>query len=193
MYKLNKFYSEPQNKTTVQLEYQSVDTSDYEYYVKVIDGDLRDVPDEDVTKMVLDTVRIKLNPNEAVTSLDNKMKELDEAIQRSDQHFTFTQMGMMELMETVYVLVESVMGLQMTIEGVQATVEELQNPNTPNEPDEPEIPVDPNAPGEGDPDEPSPPEPNNPDYSEPDEDYPDGLEDDIPNPELPPEDEGEGE
>ena len=108
MYKVNRFYSEPQDKTTIQLESKSVDTSDYEYYVKALNGDLRDVSDEEVTKMVLDTIRIKLNPNEAVNTLDEKIKELDNLIQRSEEQMLFSQMAMFELTETVYGLIEAV-------------------------------------------------------------------------------------
>ena len=106
MYKVTRFYSEPQNKTTVQLEWKSVDSSDYEYYVKALNGDLKDVSDEEVTKMVLDTIRIKLNPNEAVNTLDEKIKELDNVIQRSEDQMKLSQMAMFELTETVYGLLE---------------------------------------------------------------------------------------
>ena len=106
MYKVTRFYSEPQNKTTVQLESKSVDSSDYEYYVKALNGDLREVSDEEVVKMVLDTVRIKLNPNEAVTTLDEKIKELDNVIQRAEEQMKFSQMAMFELTEMVYGLME---------------------------------------------------------------------------------------
>ena len=106
MYKVTRFYSEPQDKTTIQLEWKSVDSSDYEYYVKALNGDLRDVSDEEVTKMVLDTIRIKLNPNEAVTTLDEKIKELDNVIQRAEEQMKFSQMAMFELTETVYGLME---------------------------------------------------------------------------------------
>lgn len=106
MYKVNRFYSEPQDKTTVQLEWKSVDSSDYEYYVKALNGDLKDVSDEEVTKMVLDTIRIKLNPNEAVNTLDEKIKELDNVIQRAEEQMMFSQMAMFELTETVYGLMD---------------------------------------------------------------------------------------
>lgn len=106
MYKVTRFYSEPQNKTTVQLEWKSVDSSDYEYYVKALNGDLRDVSDEEVIKMVLDTIRIKLNPNEAVNTLDEKIKELDNVIQRAEEQMMFSQMAMFELTETVYGLMD---------------------------------------------------------------------------------------
>ena len=56
--------------------------------------------------MVLDTVRIKLNPNEAVTTLDEKIKELDNVIQRAEEQMKFSQMAMFELTEMVYGLME---------------------------------------------------------------------------------------
>ena len=134
MYKVKRFYSEPQNKTTVQLESQSVDSSDYEYYVKAINGDLREVSDEEVVKMVLDTIRIKLNPNEAVATLDEKTKELDNLIERSEEQMLMSQMAMFELTETVYGLIESVTNLKDAFEAKPDPVE----PEEPEEPTEPE-------------------------------------------------------
>lgn len=133
MYKVTRFYSEPQNKTTVQLESQSVDSSDYEYYVKALNGDLREVSDEEVVKMVLDTIRIKLNPNEAVATLDEKTRELDNLITRSEEQMFMSQMAMFELTETVYGLIESVTNLKDALEA-----EAEPDPVEPVEPVDPE-------------------------------------------------------
>lgn len=140
MYKVTRFYSEPQNKTTVQLESQSVDSSDYEYYVKALNGDLREVSDEEVVKMVLDTIRIKLNPNEAVATLDEKTRELDNLIARSEEQMLMSQMAMFELTETVYGLIESVTNLKDAFEAEPDPVEPVdpEEPEVPTEPDEPE-------------------------------------------------------
>ena len=114
MYKVTRFYSEPQDKTTVQVESQSVDSSNYDYYVRILDGDYRDKSDEEVVKTVLDMVRIKLNPNEALVSLDEKLKEtddkikeMDDIINKAERTVFVSNMAVLELTEMVYTLLES--------------------------------------------------------------------------------------
>ena len=114
MYKVTRFYSEPQDKTTVQIESQSVDSANYDYFVRMLDGDYREKSDEEVVKTVLDMVRIKLNPSEAVVSLDEKlretdekMKKMDEVIKVAEQTTAISQMAVLELTEMVYTLLES--------------------------------------------------------------------------------------
>lgn len=114
MYKVTRFYSEPQDKTTVQIESQSVDSANYDYFVRILDGDYREKSDEEVVKTVLDMVRIKLNPNEALVSLDeklretdDKMKEMDDVINRAERATAVSQMAFIELTEMVYTLLES--------------------------------------------------------------------------------------
>lgn len=115
MYKVTRFYSEPQDKTTVQVESQSVDSPNYDYYVRILDGDYREKSDEEVIKAVLDMVRIQLSPNEAIVSLDEKLKETDEKIKEMDdvinkaeQATSISQMAVIELTEMVYTLLDSI-------------------------------------------------------------------------------------
>ena len=113
MYKVTRFYSEPQDKTTVQIESQSVDSANYDYFVRMLDGDYREKSDEEVVKTVLDMVRIKLNPSEAIVSLDEKLRETDEKIKKMDevikvaeQTTAVSQMAVLELTEMVYTLLD---------------------------------------------------------------------------------------
>lgn len=115
MYKVTRFYSEPQDKTTVQIESQSVDSANYDYFVRILDGDYREKSDEEVIKDVLDMVRIKLNPNEALISLDEKLretdekiKEMDDVINKAEQATSISQMAVIELTEMVYTLLDSI-------------------------------------------------------------------------------------
>lgn len=115
MYKVTRFYSEPQDKTTVQVESQSVDSPNYDYYVRILDGDYRDKSDEEVVKVVLDMVRIQLSPNEALVSLDEKLKvtddkikEMDDVINKAEQATSISQMAVIELTEMVYTLLDSI-------------------------------------------------------------------------------------
>ena len=115
MYKVTRFYSEPQDKTTVQVESQSVDSPNYDYYVRILDGDYREKSDEEVRKAVLDMGRIQLIPNEAIVSLDEKLKETDEKIKEMDdvinkaeQATSVSQMAVIELTEVVYTLLDSI-------------------------------------------------------------------------------------
>lgn len=115
MYKVTRFYSEPQDKTTVQVESQSVDSPNYDYYVRILDGDYRDKSDEEVIKTVMDMVRITLSPNEALVTLDEKLKETDEKIKEMDdvinkaeQATSISQMAVIELTEMVYTLLDSI-------------------------------------------------------------------------------------
>lgn len=114
MYKVTRFYSEPQDKTTVQIESQSVDSANYDYFVRMLDGDYREKSDEEVVKTVLDMVRIKLNPSEAIVSLDEKlretdekMKKMDEVIKVAEQTTAISQMAVLELTEMVFTLLDS--------------------------------------------------------------------------------------
>ena len=131
MYKVTRFYSGVQNTTIVELESKSVDTSDYENYVKTLAGDYSDISDDELIKLVLDKVRIKLNPNEAVVNLDVKVKELDELIEASKEQMSMSQMAIVELMELVYGL------LDMMYE------EPAGDPELPEEPEDPELPEEP--------------------------------------------------
>ena len=108
MYKVTRFYSEPQDKTTVQVESQSVDSPNYDYYVRILDGDYREKSDEEVIKAVLDMVRIQLSPNEAIVSLDEKIKEMDDVINKAEQATSISQMAVIELTEMVYTLLDSI-------------------------------------------------------------------------------------
>ena len=132
MYKVTRFYSGVQNTTIVELESKSVDTSDYENYVKTLAGDYSNISDDELIKLVLDKVRIKLNPNEAVVNLDVKVKELDELIEASKEQMVMSQMAIVELMEVVYGL------LDMMYE------EPAGDSELPQEPEgDPELPVEP--------------------------------------------------
>lgn len=132
MYKVTRFYSSVQNTTIVELESKSVDTSDYENYVKTLAGDYSNISDDELIKIVLDKVRIKLNPNEAVVNLDVKVKELDELIEASKEQMVMSQMAIVELMEVVYGL------LDMMYE------EPAGDSELPQEPEgDPELPVEP--------------------------------------------------
>ena len=106
MYTVKRFYSGVQNATIVELESNVIDTSDYEHYVKTLSGDYSNTPEAELIKLVLDKVRIKLNPNEAVINLDVKVKELDELIEASKEQMIMSQMAIVELTEFVYSLLD---------------------------------------------------------------------------------------
>lgn len=108
MYKVTRFYSGVRNTTTVELQSNAVDTSDYENYVKTLAGDYSNTPDDELIKLVLDKVRIKLNPDEAVVNLDVKVKELDELIELSKEQMIMSQMAIVELTEFVYSLLDMI-------------------------------------------------------------------------------------
>lgn len=108
MYKVTRFYSGVRNTTTVELQSNAVDTSDYENYVKTLVGDYSNTPDDELIKIVLDKVRIKLNPDEAVVNLDVKVKELDELIELSKEQMIMSQMAIVELTEFVYGLLDMI-------------------------------------------------------------------------------------
>lgn len=114
MYKVTRFYSEPQDKTTVQVESKSVDSPNYDYYVRILDGDYREKSDEEVVKTVLDMVRITLSPNEALVTLDEKLRvtdeklaEMDDVINRAERATSISQMAVIELTEMVFTLLDS--------------------------------------------------------------------------------------
>lgn len=181
MYKVTRFYSEPQDKTTVQIESQSVDSANYDYFVRILDGDYREKSDEEVIKDVLDMVRIKLNPNEALISLDEKLretdeklKEMDEIISVAEQTTAISQMAVLELTEMVFTLIESMSNIGGDL-GTEPELDPLPEPEP--EPGVEDEPVD--AP------EPEP-EPEPGDEGEP------GLGvDDLPDPPSEPEENGE--
>ena len=146
MYTVNRTYSEPQDVTIVQVEFKSVDSSDYEYFVKTIKGDVSHLSDEEVTKIVLDKMRIKLNPNEAVLVLDDKMAEMDDVVTQAKQAIMMSELAVLELMEVVYGLMDAFM--------LQGEDEEPELPTEPEEPADPVVPEDPDepeAPGEPEP------------------------------------------
>lgn len=146
MYTVNRTYSEPQGVTIVQIEFKSVDSSDYEYFVKTIKGDVGHLSDEEVTKIVLDKMRVKLNPNEAVLMLDDKMAEMDNVVNQAKQAIMMSEIAVLELMEVVYELMDAFM--------LQGENEEPELPTEPEGPADPEVPIDPDepeAPGEPEP------------------------------------------
>lgn len=106
MYKVTRFYSGVRNTTTVELQSNAVDTSDYENYVTTLAGDYSNTSDDELIKLVLDKIRIKLNPDEAVVNLDVKVKELDELIELSKEQMIMSQMAIVELTEFVYSLLD---------------------------------------------------------------------------------------
>lgn len=106
MYTVKRFYSGVQDATIVELQSNAIDTSDYEHYVKTLAGDYSNTPEDELIKLVLDKVRIKLNPNEAVVNLDVKIKELDELIEASKEQMNISQMAIVELTEFVYGLLD---------------------------------------------------------------------------------------
>ncbi len=151
MYKVTRFYSEPQDKTTVQVESKSVDSANYDYFVRILDGDYRDKSDEEVVKTVLDMVRITLSPNEALVTLDEKLRETDEkllemddVINRAERATSISQMAVIELTEMVFTL------LDMADTGGDLGPEPEPEP----EPEPTEEPVDETEPEPGDEDEP---------------------------------------
>lgn len=126
MYTVKRFYSSVQDTTIVELKSNVIDTSDYENYVKTLPGDYSNTPEDELIKLVLDKVRIKLNPNEAVVNLDVKIKELDELIEASKEQMNMSQMAIVELTEFIYGL------LDMIYE------EPAGDPELPEEPEDPE-------------------------------------------------------
>lgn len=155
MYKVTRFYSEPQDKTTVQVESQSVDSPNYDYYVRILDGDYRDKSDEEVIKTVMDMVRITLSPNEALVTLDEKLKETDEKIKEMDdvinkaeQATSVSQMAVIELTEMVYTLLDS-------ISNAGGGLDPEPEPEPDPEPEEPApVPEDPEPVPDPDPEDP---------------------------------------
>lgn len=123
MYKVTRFYSGVRNTTTVELQSNAVDTSDYENYVTTLAGDYSNTSDDELIKLVLDKIRIKLNPDEAVVNLDVKVKELDELIELSKEQMIMSQMAIVELTEFVYGLLDIIYG------------ESAGNPELPQEPE----------------------------------------------------------
>ena len=195
MYKVTRFYSEPQDKTTVQIESQSVDSANYDYFVRILDGDYREKSDEEVVKTVLDMVRIKLNPNEALVSLDEKLKEtddkikeMDDVINKAERTVFVSNMAVLELTEMVYTLLESMSNIGG---GLSPEPEPLPGDELEPEPGVEDEPVD--AP------EPEPePEPTEEPVGEPepepepgDEDEPGLGVDDLPDPPSEPGENGE--
>lgn len=146
MYTVNRTYSEPQDVTIVQVEFKSVDSSDYEYFVKTIKGDVSHLSDEEVTKIVLDKMRIKLNPNEAVLMLDDKMAEMDNVVNQAKQAIMMSEIAVLELMEVVYELMDAFM-----LQGENEEPELPTEPEGPADPVVPEDPDEPEAPGEPEP------------------------------------------
>lgn len=151
MYKVTRFYSEPQDKTTVQIESQSVDSPNYDYYVRILDGDYREKSDEEVIKAVLDMVRIQLSPNEAIVSLDEKLKETDEKIKEMDdvinkaeQATSISQMAVIELTEMVYTLLDSISNAGGGLDPEPEPEPEPEEPEPVPDPDpeDPELGVD---------------------------------------------------
>ena len=151
MYKVTRFYSEPQDKTTVQVESQSVDSPNYDYYVRILDGDYREKSDEEVIKAVLDMVRIQLSPNEAIVSLDEKIKETDEKIKEMDdvinkaeQATSVSQMAVIELTEVVYTLLDSISNAGGGLDPEPEPEPEPEEPEPVPDPDpeDPELGVD---------------------------------------------------
>ena len=151
MYKVTRFYSEPQDKTTVQVESQSVDSPNYDYYVRILDGDYREKSDEEVIKAVLDMVRIQLSPNEAIVSLDEKLKETDEKIKEMDdvinkaeQATSISQMAVIELTEVVYTLLDSISNAGGGLDPEPEPEPEPEEPDPVPDPDpeDPELGVD---------------------------------------------------
>lgn len=123
MYKVTRFYSGVRNTTTVELQSNAVDTSDYENYVTTLAGDYSNTSDDELIKLVLDKIRIKLNPDEAVVNLDVKVKELDELIELSKEQMIMSQMAIVELTEFVYGLLDIIYD------------ESAGNPELPQEPE----------------------------------------------------------
>ena len=148
MYKVTRFYSEPQDKTTVQIESQSVDSPNYDYYVRILAGDYREKSDEEVIKAVLDMVRIQLSPNEAIVSLDEKLKETDEKIKEMDdvinkaeQATSISQMAVIELTEMVYTLLDSISNAGGGLDP-EPEPEPEPDPEPVPDPEDPELGVD---------------------------------------------------
>ena len=95
-YKVNRYYSSNLNKTVAEVTYESADSMDKEVYTKTLDGDLSQTADNELIKLVLDQVRIKLNPDEAIVGL----KQLDEstkAVEEAREQSTMTQQALVEL------------------------------------------------------------------------------------------------
>lgn len=161
MYKVTRFYSEPQDKTTVQIESQSVDSANYDYFVRILDGDYREKSDEEVIKDVLDMVRIKLNPNEALISLDEKLRETDEKMRKMDevikiaeQTTAISQMAVLELTEMVFTLLDSIANPGGDL-GTEPELDPLPEPEPEPDPEEPApVPEDPELVPDPDPEDP---------------------------------------
>ena len=160
MYKVTRFYSEPQDKTTVQVESQSVDSPNYDYYVRILDGDYREKSDEEVVKTVLDMVRITLSPNEALVTLDEKLretddkiKEMDDVINRAERTVFVSNMAVLELTEMVYTLLESMSNIGGDLSPLPEPLPGDELEPEPGDEDEPGLGVDdlpdpPSEPGE---------------------------------------------
>ena len=96
-YKVTRYYSSNLNKTVAEVTYESADSMDKEVYTKTLDGNLSQTSDNELIKLVLDQVRIKLNPDEAVAGLVKQLDESTKAVEEAKEQSTMTQQALVEL------------------------------------------------------------------------------------------------
>ena len=96
-YKVTRYYSSNLNKTVAEVIYESADSMDKEVYTKTLDDDLSQTADNDLIKLVLDQVRIKLNPDEAIAGLVKQLDESTKAVEEAREQSTMTQQALVEL------------------------------------------------------------------------------------------------
>ena len=96
-YKVTRYYSSNLNKTVAEVTYESPDSMDKEVYTKTLDGDLSQTADNELIKLVLDQVRIKLNPDEAIVGLVKQLDESTKAVEEAKEQSAATQQALMEL------------------------------------------------------------------------------------------------
>ena len=84
-YKVTRYYSSNLNKTVTEVTYESPDSMDKEVYTKTLDGNLSQTADTELIKLVLDQVRIKLNPDEAIAGLVKQLDESTKAIEEAQE------------------------------------------------------------------------------------------------------------
>lgn len=96
-YKVSRYYSSNLNKTVAEVTYESADSMDKEVYTKTLDGNLSQTSDTELIKLVLDQVRIKLNPDEAIAGLVAQLDESTQAVEEAREQSTMTQQALVEL------------------------------------------------------------------------------------------------
>lgn len=107
---LNKPYFKPAINAT---EVQIYSNAPYTVITRDLSGDVADKPDEELIKLVLDQMAMEYDPTDklnqldrALVTVDEKLKELDEAIKESKEQTEVIQGAFVEIMDLVGKLME---------------------------------------------------------------------------------------